>query len=225
MRRTVVVVNSYPLVRSGIDLVLRDSGDLEVVGEADSGRAAYRLVDQLSPDLVVLEFTPPDEEGITATREIRQRCGDTRILLLSGPARPEQVAYALAAGADGMLLKSQPAEEVRTAARAVLAGQRYLAPSVDRDAVERLVVQRCKGVSIAPLDQLSTRERDVFALQTRGLSAKEIGRRLCISEKTVQTHRARIFRKLNVHSGVELVRFAAAHGLLAVATPAASSPY
>jgi DNA-binding NarL/FixJ family response regulator len=218
MHRKIVIVDDHPLVRSGIAVALRASDEVTVVGEAEDARSAYLLVDSLAPDLVVLDLMLPAEDGITAAREIRRRRAATRILLLSGYVRPDLAAYAIEAGADGVVLKSQPAEDLRAAVQIVLSGGRYLAPDLDADAVDHLMAQRARGEGMAPLDVLSARERDVFTLQARGLSAKEIARELFISEKTVQTHRARIFRKLNVHSGVELVRFAAEHGLLPSAT-------
>lgn len=214
MLRKIVIVDDHPLVRSGIAVALRACEAVEVVGEAEDARAAYLLVDSLAPDLVVLDLMLPAEDGITAAREIRRRRAETRILLLSGYVRPDLAAYAIEAGADGVVLKSQPADDLRAAVQRVLSGGRYLAPELDADAVDQLLAQRARGEAAAPLDVLSARERDVFTLQARGLSAKEIARKLFISEKTVQTHRARIFRKLNVHSGIELVRFAAEHGLL-----------
>lgn len=221
MRRKIVIVDDHPLVRSGIAVALRACEEVAVVGEAEDARSAYLLVDALAPDLVVLDLMLPAEDGITAAREIRRRRPETRILLLSGYVRPDLAAYAIEAGADGVVLKSQPADDLRAAVQAVLCGGRYLAPDLDADAVDQLLAQRARGEAAAPLDVLSARERDVFTLQARGLSAKEIARKLFISEKTVQTHRARIFRKLNVHSGIELVRFAAEHGLLPTATPSA----
>src|SRR5262249_38980385 len=163
-------------------------------------RTAYRLLDETAPHLVIMDLMLPGEDGIAATAEVRRRRPSTRVLVVSGWARADLAAYALEAGADGVVHKSQPPEDLRTAVSAVLRGERYLSPEIDAVTVERLLGQRARGEEASPLGVLSARERAVFSLQTRGLSTRQIAHELGISEKTVQTHRTRIFRKLRVHS-------------------------
>jgi DNA-binding NarL/FixJ family response regulator len=218
MATNILIVDDHALVRRGICLTFAEDTDFRIVGEAPDARSAYKLVDETRPDLVIMDLMLPGEDGIAATAEIRRRNRATRVVVVSGWARTDLAAYAFEAGADGIVLKSQPPEDLRAAVHVVMRGGRYLSPEIDATAVEQRLMQRARGERATPLDALSAREREVFSLQTRGLSAKQIARELCISEKTVQTHRARIFRKLNVHSTVELVRFAAEHGLLTPTT-------
>jgi DNA-binding NarL/FixJ family response regulator len=213
-RLSAIVLDDHGVVCHGLRVALERDGAFEVVGEATDARAAYELVDRLGADVLVTDLMLPGDDGITVTREVRRRRPGTRVVVVSGYDRVDLVTYAFEAGASAFVLKSDPTDDLRSALHAAARGERFLSRGVDARALTEQRTRRERGDHAMPLDPLSPREREVFMLQTRGLSSKEIARELFISDKTVQTHRARIFRKLRVHSAAELVRFAAVHGLI-----------
>jgi two-component system response regulator NreC len=208
----VILVDDHALFREGLRLVLRSVPQTEVVGEAASSRAAIELASQIEFDLAVVDVALPDGTGDSLTRELRRRAPSCKVLALSMVEDPFRVADVLRAGAAGYAMKSQPTEEILEAIQIVLRGERYLARPLaghDLDAM-------ASGGASGPLGQLSPREREVFHLLIRGWGNERIASALFIAARTVETHRQRIMTKLGVHSIVELLRLAVAHGLLEV---------
>jgi DNA-binding NarL/FixJ family response regulator len=192
-------------------LAVAQEPDLEVVGEAGTAEHALALAAQLAPDLAVLDMLLPDLSGLSLASELVNRHPAMRILGLSVVDEPGLVADLLRAGASGHALKTQPTSEIVEAIRHALAGLRYLAPTMSRDAVDAAL----HGNGTRPLAQLTRREREVFELLIRGFSNHEIASQLFISRRTVEAHRQRIAKKLSAHSVVELQRIAARYGGLA----------
>jgi DNA-binding NarL/FixJ family response regulator len=215
MTTKLILVDDHHVFRAGLRAVLASEADISVVGEASEARQAYALLDSAQPDLVVLDLTLPDGDGVAATREIIRREPRTRVLILTMQTNEFFVSRAFAAGAGGFAIKSQGPEEILQAIRAVAAGERYLSPQfADKiSATNGKPVQRDQATS-DPLEPLSRREREVCDLVLRGLSNQGIADALCISIKTVETHRARINQKLGVHSTGQLIRLAALQGLI-----------
>jgi two-component system response regulator NreC len=210
------LVDDHQLFRQGLRTILAKEGDLTVVGEASDAREAYQLVVDAHPDVVVLDVSLPGVNGIAATRELVRREPHAHVLMLSMHSSEDYVAQALAAGATGYALKDQSAGEVVDAIRAVARGQAYLSPKISRFVVEDyLRLRRGDTARTGPLAALSVREQEIFDLLVRGFSNDGIAGQLCISVKTVETHRAHILHKLHLHSIAELVRFAARHNLVA----------
>jgi DNA-binding NarL/FixJ family response regulator len=207
------LIDDQQVFRDGLRSLLLGHADLEVVGEASDARQAFAMVADTRPDVVVLEVSLPGLDGIAASRELVQRTPGVRPLILSRHRGEDFVARALAAGALGYACKAQPATEVLEAIRAVGRGESYLPPGLSRFVLDDLLRRRRRAPD-GPLGHLSAREREVFTLLVRDLNNDDIARQLCISVKTVQTHRARILKKLHLHSIVQLVRFAAVHDLL-----------
>jgi two-component system, NarL family, response regulator NreC len=207
-------VESHGLVRDGVRAFLQlHAPEVTWVADAPDARSAYALADQADPDVVMLEVALPGVDGIAAARELRRRQARRKVLFLSTREDPVTAARAFAAGAHGYVLKREPATEMLAALRVVAGGQTWLSPALPRDSV--LALQAEDAIRDAdPLGRLTARERQVFDLLVRGLSNPAMARELFISAKTVETHRARVLRKLGVHSVVELVRFAARNGLL-----------
>jgi len=211
----VLLVDDHHLFREGLALLLGNHAQIELAGGASTAREACALVDKLAPDVVILDMTLPDSDGIATTREILRRKPRTHVLMLTMHATEFFVRKALEAGARGYALKTQSAADLLQAIEAVGAGNVYLAPEIpsasDRG-VHRQGANATGGSN--PLDELSPREREVFDLVMRGLSNHQIARNLCISVKTVETHRTHINRKLGVHSTGQLIRLAALQGLV-----------
>jgi DNA-binding NarL/FixJ family response regulator len=211
----VLLVDDHHLFREGLALLLGNHPQIELAGGASTAREACALVEKLAPDVVILDMTLPDSDGIATTREILRRRPRTQVLMLTMHATEFFVRKALEAGARGYALKTQSAAEILLAIDAVGAGNVYLAPEIPT-ASERAATRQGANANTGsnPLDELSPREREVFDLVMRGLSNHQIARNLCISVKTVETHRTHINRKLGVHSTGQLIRLAALQGLV-----------
>ena len=213
---TVLLVDDHHLFREGLRAVLADAEDIVVAGEASTGREAFEIVDRLKPDIVTVDVTLPDGDGILATREILRRQPTTRVLMLTMHGNHYYVSQALAAGAKGYALKEQRPTEILEALRAVARGETYVAPQLPQELAAPMTgARRGSGGATNPLDTLSPRERDIFDLIVRGYTNTVMAETLQLSVKTIETHRAHINKKLRVHSTGELIRLAALHGLVA----------
>jgi len=207
-----MLVEDHAVVRSALrELLVTREPSLEVVAEAATAQDAWQLADEYRPDLTIMDLFLRGESGISATRELCRRQRGTRVLILTATDNPSFVREAFAAGARGYALKEQTAEEILAAVRAVGSGSRYLSSRFDQ---ELMGDGKPSTLTDGLFGQLSAREREIFDLVVAGHGNQRIATELFISVKTVETHRARINRKFGVHSGVELVRFAALHGRL-----------
>jgi two-component system, NarL family, response regulator NreC len=212
---TVVLIDDHKLFREGLRALLARQPDLEVVGEAADASEAYGVVHDRDPDVVVVDIALTGASGISITRELRRARTDRKILMLSMYMNEEFVADALDAGALGYVGKDQPSDDLVSAIRAVAHGQSYLAPRLSKLVVDDyLRMKRGEEGPRGPLDPLSNREREVLELLLLGHSNESVAHQLCISRRTVETHRAHIFQKLGLKSVAELFRFAARHSLL-----------
>jgi DNA-binding NarL/FixJ family response regulator len=196
-------------VRQGFGRILASQSDLEVIGEAGNGREAVDLAEQLKPDVVVMDVSMPELNGIEATRRLMKAAPRTRVLALSMHKDSVYVREILRAGAQGFLLKDASDQDLLAAVRAVGQGQGYISPSVS----EAVLSDYRKHVS-DPIDLLTSREREVLQLIAEGKTNKEIAAALNLSVYTVDAHRGRIMEKLNLHSTGEIVRFAMRNGLI-----------
>ena len=204
----IAILDDHVIFRDGLRALLRAQPDLSVVAEAGEARGPYALIETTAPEVAVVDISLPGSSGISATQEIVRRWPECRVLVLTMYADAEHAGRAFAAGATGYALKEQGAAEVVEAIRAVGAGRRYVAPAVPAVAVQRAGLR-------TSLDELTVREREVFDLILESRSNRDIAGYLCISVKTVETHRAAINRKLAAHSTADLVRIAARLGLIA----------
>jgi two-component system response regulator NreC len=209
----VVLADDHPLVREGLRALLESDAEFSVVGQADDGLEVPVLVEELRPDVVVLDLMMPGRSGLEVTRELKQHAGAPPVLILSMHESLAYVVEALASGAAGYVLKQAPAAELAFGIRAVAAGLRYLSPPLSERALETYARQ-ARGET-DPYDTLTAREREVLTLAAEGLSNAEIAARLFISRRTVETHRARAMRKLELRSNVELVLYAVRRGIIA----------
>jgi DNA-binding NarL/FixJ family response regulator len=212
-----VLVDDHDLFRAGLRALLQATPDIRVVGEARTAREAYAVVEETEPTLVVVDVSLGPTDGVAVARELMRRRASCHILMLTMHAVPDCVVRSLQAGALGYALKDEPAEATLRAVRTTAAGARYLSPRLPVGEIEAQLLGRrsvAQAESALPLDRLSQRERELFAMIVRGLANRQIASELCISVKTVETHRAHINRKLGVHSGVELVRLAALYGVV-----------
>ncbi len=191
-----------------------------VVSEASSGRMLLDELFEAKPDLVLLDLALPGMNGFAVTRELRRQELPCKVLILSVYETDEDVLEAFASGAHGFALKSQTATEILGAIRSVMRGGLYRAPRIPASLLERhLSPKEDPASDPRPLAPLSERERDVFDLVLRGFSNEATSRELTIALKTVESHRARINKKLGIHSTADLIRFGSKHGLLSRLSP------
>lgn len=208
----VVLADDHTLVRAGIRKILESMDDMEVVGEAGDGKTLLALVEQLRPDMVLMDITMPELNGLDATLLVTKQWPQTRVLILSMYENEEYVSLALANGAAGYLLKDAAPAELHTAIQTVLAGRVYLSPAVSQDVIGAYVHTLRGERSAEP--GLSPRQREVLQLVAQGHSTKEIARLLGLSAKTVETHRSRLMQQLGIHEVTALVRYALRTGLV-----------
>jgi two-component system response regulator NreC len=205
----VLLADDHTMVRQGFRLILTSQDDIEVVGETGNGRECVELARTLRPDVVVMDVTMPELNGIEATRRIREISPYMRVLALSVHRDSVYVREMIRAGAEGYLLKESADTDLLDAVRLVAAGHSYLSPEVSG-----AILQDYRKHATNPLDLLSAREREVLQLAAEGKTNKEIAAMLNLSVHTVDGHRSRIMDKLNLHSIGELVRFAVRNGLI-----------
>jgi DNA-binding NarL/FixJ family response regulator len=207
----VVVVDDHALVRAGVRVLLDSHADLRVVGEAATGEEGVRLAAELRPDVVVMDVSMPGCGGLAATRKIASAAPGTRVLVLTMHDEAQFLVPVLEAGGSGYVGKECADRDLVAAVRVVAAGDVYVPASA-----ARVLVEMCRApVRSDPLEVLSGREREVLALTAEGFNSTEIGGRLHISGKTVDTYRQRVMEKLQLRHRSELVRFALREGLLA----------
>jgi two-component system response regulator NreC len=216
----VLLVEDHAIVRQGIKSLLEEEADIIVVGEAGDGSQAVRLVEQLRPDIVLMDLSMPGMDGVEATRQIRARFPDIRVVVLSMHENEEYVFRVLRAGASGYVLKRATTSELVLALRAVAAGSTFLSPAISEILIGDYV-QRAKASDQRDeiLDILTPREREVLQLIAKGFSNRQIAERLQISVKTVETHRGNMMSKLDIHDRAGLVKFAFDSGLITFDVP------
>jgi len=210
MTISVFLVDDHRVLRDGLRILLDTQDDIEVIGEAEDGNKAVKGINSKRPDVVVMDITMPELNGIDAAQVIHETLPETGIVILSIHSDLEHIFRALQAGAQGYLLKESAGSEVISAVRAVYLGRRYLSPSI-RDLVMEAYLNHRQIQS--PLELLSMREREVLQLTVEGNSSATIAERMELSPKTIETYRSRLMGKLGVHDLTELVRFAIKHGI------------
>jgi len=216
MSITVVLADDQALVRTGFRMILAETDDIEVVGEAGDGDEAVRVAAAAGPDVVLMDVRMPGTDGIAATRRIRAAEPAPRVLILTTFDLDEYVYAGLRAGASGFVLKDALAPELISAVRVVASGEAVVAPTVTRRLIERFVGDGPEAgrLSLAALDVLTGREREVLMLIARGLANAEIAQGLFLSEGTVKTHVSRILAKLGLRDRLQAVILAYETGLV-----------
>jgi DNA-binding NarL/FixJ family response regulator len=211
MASRILVVDDHALFREGLVSLINEEDDLQVVGEASDGRQALEAVRGLRPDLVLMDVSMPELNGIEATRQIRHDFPETRVIALSQHSDKRFVREMFKAGASGYLLKHGAFDELHRAIAAVLDGQTYVSSRVAGVVVEGYVDEGARGGT--GLSALTAREREVLQLLAEGYVTKEIGARLHLSPKTVDTHRRNLMQKLDIDNLADLTKYAVREGL------------
>lgn len=210
----IVLADDHAVVRAGLKAVLGAAPDISVIGEATNGREAVALVDRFHPDVIVMDLTMPEVDGATATKEILSKGNGTRVLVLTMHTEDEYLLPLLEAGASGYLVKSAADRELVTAVRAIAKGDPYVSSAASRLLVKGLQKKDPAKADRERFDQLTQREKDVLKYVAQGYSAPEIGEKLFISPKTVDTYKQRIQEKLGLSHRAQYVQLALKLGLL-----------
>ena len=209
----IALADDHVLVRQGFKRILEGVGDLEVIGEANDGIELLNLLNQVTPDMVILDIFMPNLRGIEAIHEIKKIHPDVKVLILTMHKDKEYLYLSLSAGAKGYLLKEDADKELFSAIEKVRQGKTYISPYFSEEVVNDLVqVGKDDMKTIFDTDPLTPREREVLKLIAEGKSSKEIGNLLFISVSTVNNHRASIMEKLGLNKATDLVKYAIRKG-------------
>jgi RNA polymerase sigma factor (sigma-70 family) len=210
----VLIADDDDLMRAGLIELLTADPDIEIIGQASTGRQAVAQARRLTPDVVLMDVRMPDLDGIGATRELSQAAPEAKVLILTTFEQDDYIFDALRAGASGFLLKRTRPEELIAGVHTIAAGDSLLSPSVTRRVIDRMAQQPAPElVDRAALGELTAREREVLELIARGLSNREIAAALVVQESTIRTHVKRILMKLRLRDRIQAVIFAYETGI------------
>jgi two-component system response regulator NreC len=208
----IIVADDHQIVRQGLRLLLEAEPDMEVIAEADNGRKVLKRAQELLPDVIIMDLSMPELNGIEATRQILSEVPETKVVALSMHSDSLFVLNMIKAGASGYLLKDCALEELIKAIRTVVSRKTYLSPGIS-DILIRDFVTGWQTTSSSAFSVLSTREREVLQLMAEGKTTNQIADGLCVSVKTVEAHRKQVMTKLGIHSVAELTKYAIRQGL------------
>lgn len=208
----ILLADDHKIIRDGLRTLIENQSHMEVVGEAENGRKAVDMTLELVPDVVVMDVTMADLNGIEATRQIHKELAAVKVIALSMHSDRRFVKGMLEAGASGYLLKDCAFEELARAIHSVISNETYLSPGIT-DIVVKEYLQKSSMTPTSAFSTLTAREREVLQLLAEGGSTKKIAESLYVSIKTVETHRRQIMDKLNIHSIAELTKYAVREGL------------
>jgi two-component system nitrate/nitrite response regulator NarL len=209
----VLVADDHPVVRKGLQICLAKQGNMRIVGEAADGDEALRKARELSPHVVLMDISMPGMNGLAVTEVLRKELPQIKVLILSVHNNRECIFRVIQAGAHGYVSKEAPPEEVLRAIESVYEGEPFFSEDIARAALSEFVTS---GGKMEPFAQLTSREREVLVQIAEGKSNKEIADRLGIGVRTIETHRERIMRRLNIHSVAGLTKYAIANGLISL---------
>ncbi len=217
MKIKIILVDDHKILREGICSLVKGFPDIEVVGEAADGRSALRLVEDLSPDVVIMDISMPELNGIDATRQITAKHPGVKVIALSMHYDKQFVSEIFKAGASGYLLKDCAFDEMEHAIRVVIDNKTYINPQIASLVVESLVSQPASTTAkTQTLSLLTKREKEILQLIAEGNSTKQIASQLSVSAKTIESHRRQVMGKLNIRNVAELTKYAIREGITSI---------
>ena len=217
-KKSLMIVDDHPLFREGLKSILSRHSKFEIIAEAKNGFEGISYAKKMKPELIIMDLSLPDKSGIETTREIIAKLPETNIMILSMHSKIDYITEAFKAGARGYMVKESAVEKLVKGLNAILSGEYFLDTSLSPQLIRNLIRSEDKKAKItdAGYGTLTSREQEIMRLVAEGLSSKVIAEKLFISPKTVENHRTNIMNKLDIHSTLELVRYAARLGLIDV---------
>ncbi len=212
----VIFIDDHPVFRKGLKTLVADRKKYDVVGEAGSASEGLALALSVRPDIAVVDLSLPDRSGIELIRDLQQRLPRCRALVVSVHAKTDIIADAFQAGARGYVVKDSAEASILAALDAVAQDEYYMDSAVSAQVIKNILQRRKRNVQLTDsrYESLTAREQEIMALLAQGRSAREISEKLCISQKTVENHRSNIYGKLEIHTSIDLVRFAVKLGIV-----------
>jgi len=214
----IILADDHRVVREGFRALLAAQKDFQIVGETGDGLEALRLVDQLKPDVLLVDVMMPGVSGLEVTRQLTQRRSPVRVVILSMHCNEAYVVEAVKNGAAGYVLKDASSADLVRCVREAVAGRRYLSPPLSERAIETYLQKARTTETMDRYQTLTTREREVLHLSAEGLTNPQIAARLYISPRTVETHRSNLMHKLGLSTHTDLIRYALQRGILSIET-------
>lgn len=214
-KKTIIIIDDHPLLREGLKAVIGRDKRYEVIGETGLGREGLKLIKRLKPDIVLIDISLPDMNGIDLLYQIRKKFPETKIMIVSMHSKIDYITESFKAGALGYLVKESAATSLIKGLDSVSQGEYFLDSSISKEVVKRLIeAPSIRKINDSGYNSLTPREQQILRLLAEGYSNSEIAKILSISRKTVENHRANIMNKLNLHSLMDLVKYAVKLGLI-----------
>lgn len=210
---SILIAEDHQTVREGVKMIVNSQPDMEVIGETGNGRDAVRLAQELQPDMVLMDVSMPEMNGLKATAQLKKLCPQIKVLMLTRHTDDGYLQELLSNGASGYVLKQSASTELLRAIRTVAAGNKYLDPAITGKVIGGYASKRVRPGFEAG-ENVTERESEVLRLIAWGYSNKEIAQKMSISVKTVEAHKANAMRKMNMHSRIDIVRYAILQGWL-----------
>ena len=215
-KHKVIIAEDHTILREGLRSLLSNRNNLQVIGEAGDGREAVRIVDQLLPDILLIDLSMPKLNGMEAIREIKSRHPEIKIIVLTVHKSDEYILASLDAGANGYILKDASQNELILAIEYVMAGKVFLSPSISGKVVAAYLENNKQKKKTSAWDNLTTREKEILKLVAEGNKNRAIAEHLCISPKTVEKHRSNLMRKLGLRNASSLTAYAIEKGIVSM---------